>query len=536
MPICIERSPEMIIGILGILKAGCAYVPIDPEYPQERINYMLQDTAAHILVSSKYTHSKLLDIQIEFIEIDDIELNKQSSQNLKTNIEQHNLAYVIYTSGSTGKPKGVMIEHRSVVNLIEHQNREFEISAGEKILQFSNYSFDASVEQIFLSFRTGSTLLLVNKELQADQHALLKVIIAENVTHLHATPSYLETIPAGKYGNLKRVIAGGEICSLNLAKAWGMHVDFFNEYGPTETTVTIIEIKYKPALNILPIGIPISNASIYILNQKEQLVPIGITGEICIGGDGLSRGYLNLPELTTEKFIKNRFNEEEGSKLYKTGDLGKWLADGNIEYLGRMDDQVKIRGYRIELGEIENVLQQCKEVSQAVILAKEDSNGNKRLVGYVIPKNIFDKEAIVSYLRNKLPEYMVPAIWVKLETLPLTANGKIDRKALPDPDASEQLSDQYISPGNKLEIKLADIWKELLDVNRIGVHDNFFDLGGHSLLAMRVISAIRKELQVELSIKDIFQNQTILDLSEYIEFEYNFDTEPDTSSLKEIIL
>ncbi|MEJ7675849.1 MAG: non-ribosomal peptide synthetase [Chitinophagaceae bacterium] len=287
-------------------------------------------------------------------------------------------------------------------------------------------------------------------------------------------------------------------------------------------------------LKLVPIGKPVSNTYIYILDSGNGLVPLGIAGEIHIGGVQVGRGYLNRPDLTAEKFIIDRYRNDGDARIYKTGDLGRWLTDGNIEYLGRKDDQVKIRGYRIELGEIESVLQQCDGVSQGVVLAREDGNGNKRLIGYVVPEENFDKKVTIQYLKNKLPEYMVPAIWMELEAIPKTSNGKIDRKALPDPEMLERGNEQDGIPRSELEIKLADIWKNLLGVEWVGIHNNFFELGGHSLLAMRLISAIRKELRIELFIKDIFQYTTISLLSEYIEVEYDFTEEIDTTSLEEI--
>ncbi|HEX8332299.1 MAG TPA: amino acid adenylation domain-containing protein, partial [Segetibacter sp.] len=313
VPICLERGVEMIVGILGILKAGGAYVPIDPEYPLKRINYILEDTSATLLVTSVKSAEKLaFSEHIDVVEVDGnwIEDSVYSADNAQIVIVPGQLAYVIYTSGSTGLPKGVMIEHGSVVNLIEHQTRLFKIGEGEKILQFSNFSFDASVEQMFLSFRTGSTLLLINREVVGDQLALLHLIEAEKVTHFHATASYLQTIRSGKYGNLKRVISGGEFCLLQLAKSWNEHVNFFNEYGPTETTVTIVEHNYcsDSSYSVLPIGKPVSNSQIYILNKEDELLPIGVVGELHIGGVQVARGYLNRAELTAEKFVRDPFS------------------------------------------------------------------------------------------------------------------------------------------------------------------------------------------------------------------------------------
>jgi len=491
------------------------------------------------VVSSQESRSKLQSIKgIEVIELDTDwkTISTQSTYNLQINVLPHNLAYVIYTSGSTGKPKGVMIEHEQLTSSILTRNSYYK-SLGS-ILLIPSFSFDSSVAVIFWAISTGGRLILSTDQSLKDA-AHIKDLVKQSHTILCVPSYYRFLLDEGLVENssLSKVILAGEeldedLVSRHYNKTNGILL--YNEYGPTENTVwtTVSKIE-SPAVKVT-IGKPINNTKIYITDKGDNLSPVGVPGEICIGGSGLARGYLNRPDLTKEKFIPNPFRKEEGARMYKTGDFGRWLVDGNIEYMSRLDDQVKIRGYRIELGEIESVLQQSELVSQAVVLARADTSGNKRLVGYVVPESIFDTEAIVSYLRNRLPEYMVPAIWVELESLPLTSNGKIDRKSLPDPDISQQVSDQYIAPRNELEIKLADIWKKLLGIERVGIHNNFFELGGHSLLAMRVISAIRKELQVELAIRDIFQYKTISDLSGYIELEYDFSEELDTSSLEEI--
>jgi amino acid adenylation domain-containing protein/non-ribosomal peptide synthase protein (TIGR01720 family) len=522
VPICVERSLEMIIGILGILKAGGAYVPIDPEYPQERIGYMLEDTGANLVVSSNAGREKLngcTAAQVIALDGDWEEIGKEESSNLQTAVRPEQLAYVIYTSGSTGKPKGVMIEHGSVVNLIITQTAFFGIDSDERILQFSNYCFDASVEQTFLALFNGGALIMFPEGLQLDVKLFDEFLFKQKVSHLHAIPTFLENIQLN-YKQLKRVIAGGDVCSKKLAEKWGESINFYNEYGPTETTVTAIEYNAQGNYfdNLVPIGKPLANVTLYILNSSQALTPIGVQGEIYIGGVQVARGYLNLPELTAERFIKNPFSEEAGSRLYKTGDLGRWLPDGNIEYLGRADDQVKIRGYRIELGEIENVLNESGLVKQGVVLAKEDSSGNKRLVGYVVPQERFDKHILQNYLSTQLPDYMVPALWVELDSIPLMPNGKIDRKALPDPDLTNMVN-EYVAPRTATEIALAKIWQELLGLERIGIYDDFFELGGHSLLAMRIVSYIKRDMSVSIPIRTLFRFTSISDQSKYLDFE-----------------
>jgi amino acid adenylation domain-containing protein len=541
VPICIERSLEMIIGILGILKAGGAYVPIDPEYPEERISYMLKDTNAAIVVSSKESWSKLQTPEgVEVVELDTDwrTINMQSTENLQVHIQPHHLAYLIYTSGSTGKPKGVMIEHGSVVNLITTQSVFFNITADERILQFSNYTFDASVEQIFLSLFNGASLILFTEGLQLDKNLFESFLNDKSISHLHATPSFLENVTPYNYKCLKRVIAGGDLCKKELAEKWNSTLTFYNEYGPTETTVTAIEYQTHPTNNkekiaSLPIGKPLSNTQVYILNNAGTLCPVGVFGVIHIGGVQVARGYLNMPQLTTAKFIKNPFSTIEDSRLYCTGDLGRWLADGNIEYLGRIDNQVKINGYRIELEEIESILQQSDLVSQAAVLARNDANGHKRLIGYVVPNGIFNKEAIITNLKSRLPHYIIPALWVELAELPLTSNGKIDRNSLPDPEMDLLSKKEYEAPLNEVEEKLAIIWQDLLGIKKVGIHDNFFELGGHSLLAMKMVSVIERNLLLSIPISALFQFTTISDLSKYIEIQsIGFSKNTNTSAFE----
>ncbi|WP_224995131.1 amino acid adenylation domain-containing protein, partial [Cesiribacter sp. SM1] len=365
VPICIDRSLEMIIGLLGIQKAGGAYVPMDPAYPQERIEYMLEDTAARLLISSRSHAARFAETAAAVVLLDSQweEIAKEPAEKAATTLQPSNLAYVIYTSGSTGKPKGVLVEHGSVVNLVYYQSQEFRIQGSDKIIQVSNYVFDASVEQIFLALSNGASLVLVPKEVLLDPAALAQLVHEQQVTHLHATPSLLQQLKPQKFDHLKRVIAGGEACPVALAEAWNGFATFYNEYGPTETTVTATEISYSPgqrsSQKLVPIGKPLANTKAYVVDKAGSLVPQGVAGELCLGGVQVARGYLNLPELTGEKFVQDPFSCDAGARMYKTGDLVRWRGDGELEYLGRIDDQVKIRGYRIELGEVESVLSQC---------------------------------------------------------------------------------------------------------------------------------------------------------------------------------
>ncbi|RZM21687.1 MAG: amino acid adenylation domain-containing protein, partial [Pedobacter sp.] len=437
--ICLERGLEMIIGILGILKAGGAYVPIDPEYPQERINYILEDTQANLVITTLESREKIIYSEgITLIELDGEDQEKIAIQEL-TNIPDvnfpHDLAYVIYTSGSTGKPKGVMIEHSGVVNLTYIQIKPLELRTGISVLQFASFSFDASCYEIFCTLLNGGKLVLASKETLLDVNAMENVLKEHQVELITLPPSY-QSILREDIFSVKTIVSAGEILNPGHVTALQKKgVKVINAYGPTENTVCAA-LSENPIdeYGRISIGKPLSNVSVYIVDKAGQLLPVGVSGELWIGGVQVARGYLNRPELSAEKFITNPFSLESG-RLYKTGDLCRWLPDGNIEFLGRIDDQVKVRGYRIELGEIESVLQEHPSVRQAVVLARPDAQGNNRLVGYTVPAegSTIDRVEIQTYLSSRLPDYMIPQLWVSLEELPLTPSGKADRKALPDP-------------------------------------------------------------------------------------------------------
>ncbi len=522
VPVCIERSVGMITAILGILKAGGAYVPIDPEYPQDRISYMLEDTGAKLVVSSEQSRSKLANnTGLEIIEPggkDASEINKQPISNLATKPAPGQLIYVIYTSGSTGKPKGVMITHTSVINLLLSVAESVGFKQTSALLSVTTYSFDISYLEFYLPLITGAKLILASSSVVGDGFKLAWLIKTFSPSHMQATPSTWQLLLDAEWKNAEGItmLIGGEAVKEDLKESLAAIGELHNMYGPTETTIWSATKKLFTGEKVL-LGKPVANTQVYIFNQQLGLVPVGVAGEICISGAGLATGYLHRAELTAEKFIDHPFAKLEGKLLYKTGDLGRWLEDGNLEYLGRIDEQVKIRGYRIELGEIETVLEQTGLLKSAVVIARDDAQGNKRLVGYLVPGENFDKEAVLSFAKSKLPEYMLPGIWVEVAQLPLTPNGKIDRKALPNPQFSDQSSVEYVAPQNSTQEQLAEIWKKLLGVERVGIYDNFFEIGGHSLLAMRVIATVRRELQVELNVKDIFSLPTIQGLSNLLQ-------------------
>lgn len=526
VPICIDRSLEMIIGILGILKAGGAYVPVSPDYPGDRIRYILDDTDSKIAVSNQKCEDLINNngalSKVILIDADWEEISQYSKENSTIKTNPFSLMYVIYTSGSTGRPKGVMVEHGSLSNFVTHQSEFFNIGEDERVLQFYDYCFDPSVEQIFLPLINGSICVLIADEIRRDIEQFEKFLVINKITHLQATPGFLNNLQGDNYG-LRRVIAGGEVCSRELRERWRGICNFYNKYGPTETAITATEY-FCPEdletdkLHSIPIGKPVSNTEIYILDEAKCLVPVGVTGEIYIGGVQVARGYLNRPELTAECFVENPFAE---NRIYKTGDLGAWLQDGNIMYTGRRDDQVKIRGYRVEPGEIETAAQESTLIKQCVVIGKSDNKGGKRLVIYLVPKKGYSKEKLKEYLTNVLPGYMVPEFYLELERMPFTTTGKIDKNKLLDLEEIQTGNTENTGPVSEIESQLIEIWKNLLEVEEVNVGDDFFQLGGHSLLATRVVSVIRKKLKVELSVNDFFTHTTISSLAMHLEENQN---------------
>ncbi|MEH2337088.1 amino acid adenylation domain-containing protein [Nostoc sp.] len=540
--LCVERSLEMVVGLLGILKAGGAYVPLDPNYPQERLAFMLEDTQVSVLLTQHSILDRLPLNQAKQVFLDtDWQLISQSSQdNLISGVQTTNLAYVIYTSGSTGQPKGVALNQLGLCNLILWQLQNNTISTGLKTLQFAPISFDVSFQEIFTTWFSGGTLLLITEELRRDALALLGFLEENAVERLFlpfvALQQLAEVAVGGELvvSHLREIITAGEQLQITPAiSQWLSKLGnciLHNHYGPSEshvvTTFTLTNsVDTWPLLP--PIGKPIANTQIHILDKYLQPVPIGVPGELYIGGVALARGYLNRPELTQEKFISNPFEKAEGNRLYKTGDLARYLSDSNIEYLGRIDNQVKIRGFRIELGEIEAALSQHSHVQAASVIPREDTPGDKRLVAYVVAHQ--DSTPTVSELRQalkaKLPDYMVPNAFVFLDSLPVTPSGKVDRRALPAQDLNNEITDKYVAPRNPIEELLAQIWAQVLKVEQIGIHDNFFELGGHSLLATQLVSRIRNIFKVELPLRELFTNATVAELARSLEQLQQHDLE-----------
>ncbi|MBS9387785.1 MAG: amino acid adenylation domain-containing protein [Dolichospermum sp. WA123] len=522
--ISVERSLEMIIGVLGILKAGGAYVPIDPNYPQERIELMLEDSGILVLLTQSFLVNKLpldsLKNLVEVVYLDDSSRQdaktqrKQQRKICKNQVKPDNLAYVIYTSGSTGKPKGVMIEHKAIVNLALAWAEKFQVKNYSRLLQFGSFSFDLSIGEIATALSAGACLYLGNKDTLLPGQSLVNFLTEHKITHGFLSPSALSVLPKASFPDLQCLTVGGEACPAELVSQWGREQHLYNCYGPTESTVTAAIYLCQPNGEKPAIGKPIPNANIYILDANNQLLPPGIPGELCISGVGLARGYLNRPETTAEKFIEiDLFGKTE--RIYKTGDLAKWNAKGNLEYLGRIDEQVKLRGFRIELGEIESLLLQHPSVQEAVVILYETDN-NPRLIAYITES---EKTAnlvieVREYLKNHLPSYMIPSQIMVLENLPLTANGKLDRRALPAPDTTA--STDLEIPVTPTEELLASLWQGLLKVKSVGRSDNFFELGGHSLLATQLVTRIRDIFGVEVPVRKIFEQNILSELAREI--------------------
>ncbi|MEH2001260.1 MAG: amino acid adenylation domain-containing protein [Nostoc sp.] len=526
--ICVERCLEMVVGLLGILKAGGAYLPLDPDYPSDRLSFMLEDAQLRVLLTQQQLLEKLPRHQDRVICLDtDWQFISQSSpDNPITTVQAANLAYVIYTSGSTGKPKGVMLSHCNLCNHMFWMQATFPLTQADKVLQKTPFSFDASVWEFYAPLLVGGQLLLAQPGGHADTAYLKELIAQGQVTTVQFVPSLLQIlIEQGGLEtchSLKQIFCGGEALPVALQEKVlsNLNVNLHNLYGPTEACIDATFWTCKPGIDrqVVPIGRPIANTQIYILDKYLQPVTVGVPGELHIGGSGLARGYLNRPELTKEKFIPNPFEDAGRSKLYKTGDLARYLPDGNIEYIGRIDNQVKIRGFRIELGEIETALSKHNDVQASCVIAHENTSGDKRLVAYVVPHQHCTPiiSELRQFLKAKLPDYMVPNAFVMLEEMPLTPNGKVDRRALPTPDLHSELKDKYIAPRTPIEEMLAQIWSQVLKVEQVGIHDNFFELGGHSLLATQLVSRIRDRFKVQLPLRELFNAATIAELAQSI--------------------
>jgi amino acid adenylation domain-containing protein len=535
--ICLERSPETVVAILGVLKAGGAYVPLDPAYPKERLAFIMEDSQCPVLL----TESRLLQnlpasmARVVCLDTDRNAMDRESAENLASGVTADNLAYVIYTSGSTGKPKGVLITHHNVVRLFEATHPWFHFDHRDVWTLFHSYAFDFSVWEMWGALLYGGQLVVVPYWVSRSPHAFYNLLRTQRVTVLNQTPSAFRQLiraeeEVGVAGDLalRLVIFGGEALELNSLKPWfERHGDalpqLVNMYGITETTV---HVTYRPLtradLNQAPgsvIGRPIPDLQVYLLDQHLQPVAIGVPGELYVGGAGLTRGYLNRPELTAERFVPHRFSDQPGACLYRSGDLARYLPTGDIEYLGRIDHQIKLRGFRIELGEIEAVLCQHPAVRESLVLAREGASGEKQLVAYVVPDQKQGPRAsqLRTFLSSQLPDYMIPSAVVTLENLPLTPNGKVDRGALPPPEmVRPELEKGFAAPRDSLELQLAKVWEQVLGLQPIGIKDNFFELGGHSLLAVRLITQMKRVFGRDLPVSSLFQAPTVEQLADVL--------------------
>jgi amino acid adenylation domain-containing protein len=539
--ICAERSLEMVVGLLGILKAGGAYVPLDPLYPTERLVFMARDTQAAVVLAQEHLRDKLAGYEgrVVCLDADWGSIAGQPESNPPSGVRSEHLAYVIYTSGSTGTPKGALITHGNVSRLFAATRSWFQFSARDVWTLFHSYAFDFSVWELWGALLYGGKVVVVPYEISRSPQAFYQLLCKEGVTVLNQTPSAFrqlmgieEGAQRGEELSLRLVIFGGEALDVQGLRFWlqrrgDKRPQLVNMYGITETTV---HVTYRPiamgdlaAAQRSPIGVPVGDLQVYLLDTHYNLVPVGVAGEMYVGGEGVARGYLNRAELSAERFVPHPFSDKPGARLYRTGDLARVLADGKLEFLGRVDHQVKIRGYRIELGEVEAVLGQHPEVREAVVVVREDEPGDKRLVAYIVGHGGSAPllGELRGYLRGKLPEYMLPSTIVVLEALPLTQNGKVDRNALPDPNRLSSESDAGDAPPqSELEQMIAAVWKELLKLDRVGVQSNFFDLGGHSILLAQAHAKLGEIIQREIPMIAMFQFPTISSLAGYLSQEH----------------
>ncbi|QOT01327.1 amino acid adenylation domain-containing protein [Brevibacterium sp. JNUCC-42] len=503
-----DPSIEFFVGILAVLKAGGAYLPIDPTYPTERINYILDDSQARVLLvrGNEKVHAQFAGA---IIPIDSKELSTEEVSNVPLINKVTDLAYVIYTSGSTGQPKGVMVEHRSLMNLSAWHVQYFGITKADRSTKYAGVGFDASVWEVFPYLIAGATIYVIDQETRYDVEKLNQYVTDQGITISFLPTQFAEQFMQTDNPALRWLLIGGDKAQQTVNQKY----QIVNNYGPTENTVVTTSYIVNPEDKKIPIGRPIANNQVYILNKENQLQPIGIPGELCISGDSLARGYLHRPELTSERFVANPF--VPGERMYKTGDIARWLPDGNIEYLGRLDDQIKIRGYRVELGEIESAILEHESIQEAVVLARQDDHNQTYLCAYFVRKESCGIAQLRQYVSKKLPHFMIPAFFTEMPEFPITPNGKVDKKALPLPDLSKQSEIDYVAPTTTLEETLAELWKEVLGIQQVGIHDNFFKLGGDSIKAIQIAARLNTN-QLKLEVKDLFQAQTIAQVIPYI--------------------
>ncbi|MBA2677293.1 MAG: amino acid adenylation domain-containing protein, partial [Ktedonobacteraceae bacterium] len=520
--LCAERSLAFVTAWLGILKAGGVYLPLDPSYPAERLAFMLEDARVSVLITQEqWQNASLVPNETRRVSLDAVwkAAAQEKGDNLLEEPAPENAAYVIYTSGSTGRPKGTLVTYRGLRNLTYALNQAFELRPTDRVLQFASMNFDASLFEMVMTLSMGAPLYLSARGVSHPGQALADVLREQAITTVALVPSVLSALPEGDYASLTTVIAGGEVCPSELVARWVNGRRFFNVYGPTEATVWATVAECYEGTAKLAIGRPISNVQVYILDAHLEPVPIGFPGELYIGGVGVARGYINRADLTAERFLPHPFSKEGGERVYRTGDRARYLSDGAIEFLGRIDQQVKIRGFRIELQEIEAVLEICPSVQSAVLLARENDAGQQHLVAYIVPDEGTHvlPDTLRAFLKERLPDYMIPALFLFIHALPLTPNGKLDRQALPEPESTRpELETAFVVPGTPAEHALAEIWAQVLEVERVGIHDDFFDLGGDSMLSIQML-AMAQEKGLEISFQQLFQYKTIHQIVQVID-------------------
>jgi amino acid adenylation domain-containing protein len=547
--VLMERSLEMVVGLLGVLKAGGCYVPLDPAYPAGRLAFMTQDASVELMLTQERLRGCAPPsgtVLAVYIDTEGAAVAREDEENLESGVLPDNLLYVIYTSGSTGQPKGVAMTHRAISNLIAWQLENSPlVGAAAKTLQFTPLSFDVSIQEIFSTWRAGGTLEIISEEERRDPTAVLRRISEREVRRIFLPFVALQQLAEASctFGlvpeGLREVITAGEQLQITQQLSTLFEAlpgcSLHNQYGPSEShVVSAYTLAGAPDSwpTLPPIGRAVANSQLYVLDARLQPVPTGVAGELYLGGVALARGYLARPDATAEKFIPHPFSDEPGARLYRTGDLSRWLPDGQVEFLGRADQQVKVRGFRVELGEIEALLSRHPAVEEAVVVACNGGPGGKHLVAYVIGKRGEDCgfNLLSCFLREHLPDYMVPSVFARLESFPLTPSGKVDRRRLPDPEGQRpSLESAYVEPETEAQRKIAAIWRGVLQIERVGINDNFFDLGGHSLLMVQLNSRLRAAFDCDISLVEMFKYSTVGSLAEYLSRKETAPTSFDAS-------
>ena len=510
----LDRTPEMIISILAVFKAGAAYAPISTTYPKDRIAYIMEDAGLKFLLTSSELKHTLEELDTkeapQYICLDQERevIGSESDAQLLCRSEQNDLAYIIFTSGSTGKPKGVMVEHKGIPNMVCEQIKVFQMDSNDRVLQYASVAFDASVSEIFTTLAVGAALVLLpSKGLYLGQD-LYQVLLTKKITVVTLTPSVLNTLQSGELPDLKTLVSAGEACTKKLIDAWSGKLNFINAYGPSECTVCVSMNICSPEDNAVSLGKPIANTAFYLVDKQFSPVSVGESGELCIAGAGLARGYLNLPSLTEERFCRNPFADDSNDRLYRTGDICRRVSEDVVEWVGREDNQVKIAGLRIDLDELIQVLREYPGIMDAVITIVDDSFQNKQIYAYIITEqsDSLSIKDIKTYLRSKLPAYMVPSRFMFIHEIPVLESGKLDRDRLPSiEDVRPDIDVVYAEPRNEMEKMIVEIWCEILKIDRVGIYDNFFDLGGQSLMATQMVSRIRSTLGMEIPLHILFE-------------------------------